>query len=109
MANIGGRQLTLGAFGLKKFAETADGRQVQLHIPKYVQGPVGLPCRYADKGCPLLHILLAPRRIRAAWYPMRLENIGRASLANLGSSFLFRCFLFRSRPLSWWREAWGQM
>ena len=43
MAKVGGRQLTLGACGLTKFAETADGRQVQLHIPKYVQGPVGLP------------------------------------------------------------------
>ena len=52
MAKVGGRQLTLGACGLKKFAETADGRQVQLHIPKYVQGPVGRPCRYANKGCP---------------------------------------------------------
>ena len=41
MANVGGRQLTLGACGLTKFAETADGRKVQLHIPKYVQGPVG--------------------------------------------------------------------
>ena len=38
MANVGGRQLTLGACGLTKFAETADGRKVQLHIPKYVQG-----------------------------------------------------------------------
>ena len=52
MAKVGGRQLTLGACGLTKFAETADGRQVQLHIPKYVQGPVGRPCRYADRGCP---------------------------------------------------------
>ena len=52
MAKVGGRQLTLGACGLTKFAETADGRKVQLHIPKYVQGPVGLPRRYADKGCP---------------------------------------------------------
>ena len=50
MANVGGRQLTLGACGLTKFAETADGRKVQLHIPKYVQGPVGRPCRYADSG-----------------------------------------------------------
>ena len=52
MAKVGGRQLTLGACGLTKFAETADGRQVQLHIPKYVQGPVGRACRYADRGCP---------------------------------------------------------
>ena len=52
MAKVGGRQLTLGAYGLKKFAETKDGRQVQLHRPKYVQGPVGRPCRYADRGCP---------------------------------------------------------
>ena len=52
MAEFGGRQLTLAACGLKKFAETANGRQVQLQIPKYVQGPVGLPCRYADQGCP---------------------------------------------------------
>ena len=52
MANVGGRQLTLGACGLTKFAETADGRKVQLHIPKYVQGPVGRACRYADRGCP---------------------------------------------------------
>ena len=37
MANVGGRQLTLGACGLTKFAETADRRKVQLHIPKYVQ------------------------------------------------------------------------
>ena len=44
MAKVGGRQLTLGACGLTKFAETADGRQVQLHIPKYVQGPVGRAC-----------------------------------------------------------------
>ena len=36
MANVGGRQLTLGARGLTNFAQTADGRQVQLHIPKYV-------------------------------------------------------------------------
>ena len=28
MAKVGGRQLTLGACGLTKFAETADGRQV---------------------------------------------------------------------------------
>ena len=48
MAKAGGRQLTLGACGLKKFAETANGRQVQLHIPKYVQGPVGCPCRFAE-------------------------------------------------------------
>ena len=82
MAKVGGRQLTLGACGLTKFAETAGGRKVQLHIPKYVQGPVGLPCRYADKG-----------------YPMHLENVGLASLANLGSSFLFRSFLFRNRAL----------
>ena len=52
MAKVGGRQLTLGACGLTKFAETADGRKVQLHIPKYVQGPVGRACRYADRGCP---------------------------------------------------------
>ena len=52
MANVGGRQLTLGACGLTKFAETAGGRKVQLHIPKYVQGPVGRACRYADRGCP---------------------------------------------------------
>ena len=52
MANVGGRQLTLGACGLTKFAETAGGRKVQLHIPKYVQGPVGRACRYVDRGCP---------------------------------------------------------
>ena len=51
MANVGGRQLTLGACGLTKFAETTDGRKVQLHIPKYVQGPVGRACRYAGRGC----------------------------------------------------------
>ena len=38
MAKVGGRQLTLAACGLEKFAETADGRKVQLHIPKYVPG-----------------------------------------------------------------------
>ena len=58
MANVGGRQLTLGACGLTKFAETADGRKVQLHIPKYVQGPVGRACRYADRGCPFRMTLL---------------------------------------------------
>ena len=52
MAKVGGRQRTLGVCGLTKFAQTADGRQVQLHIPKYVQGPVGRACRYADRGCP---------------------------------------------------------
>ena len=50
MAKVGGRQLTLGACGLTKFAETADGRQVQLHIPKYVQGPVGRACGITATG-----------------------------------------------------------
>ena len=52
MAKVGGRQLTLGACGLKRFAETADGSRVQVHIPKYVEGPVGRPCRFAAQGCP---------------------------------------------------------
>ena len=66
MAKVGGRQLTLGACGLKKFAELADGRQVQLHIPKYVQGPVVCPCRYADKGWGATAPLAVPPGKRAA-------------------------------------------
>ena len=34
-----------------------------------------------------------------SWYPMHLENIGRASLANLGSSSLIRGSLFRDTSL----------
>ena len=49
MAKVGGRQLTLAACGLKKFAETADWRQVQLHIPKCVQGQSGKATKYIEK------------------------------------------------------------
>ena len=38
MANVGGPQLIFETCRLTKFAETADGGQVQFHILKYVQG-----------------------------------------------------------------------